>query len=320
MTSRRLLCLALALACSHTAAAVDASAPEKLERITVSASTSRSPDSEAALPNTVTVITAEELRQQLTFTNDLSVVLANLVPAFAPGRQKLTSFGESLRGRQPLYLIDGVPQSTPLRDGSRDAHTMVVRRCVIGSVRRFRRIIPTPGEPAADAARSTTRSTTRCLVLSGRPTVSSRVSRFLESLVPVNRQTKIILFLIGPDVDRQVESSCVTRSSGEWARNRRGTGGLNDHDPSDVRAHRWAVIRWNLKIAIDNVRSGRWALRAWSRPQRDRSPRHRPALVGHGSFDGNPPRLAAPTSGDKDHCSGTQHGRFHRKRSSELSA
>lgn len=124
MTSRRLLCLALALACSPLAAAADAPAPEKLERITVSASTSRSPDSEAALPNTITVITAEELRQQLTFTNDLSVVLANLVPAFAPGRQKLTSFGESLRGRQPLYLIDGVPQSTPLRDGSRDAHTI----------------------------------------------------------------------------------------------------------------------------------------------------------------------------------------------------
>lgn len=117
------LCLALMLAVS-TAHAAAAEAVEKLERITVSASTSRTPDSESALPNTITVITAEDLQQQLTFTNDLSVVLANLVPAFAPGRQKLTSFGESLRGRQPLYLVDGVPQSTPLRDGSRDAHTL----------------------------------------------------------------------------------------------------------------------------------------------------------------------------------------------------
>lgn len=111
---------------TETAAATSSSTEpaERLERVTVSASTSRTPESDAALPNTITVITAEDLQQQLTFTNDLSVVLANLVPAFAPGRQKMTSFGESLRGRQPLYLVDGVPQSTPLRDGSRDAHTI----------------------------------------------------------------------------------------------------------------------------------------------------------------------------------------------------
>src|SRR3546814_2666774 len=36
----------------------------------------------------------------------------------------MSSFGESLRGRQPLYMVDGVPQSTPLRDGARDAHTI----------------------------------------------------------------------------------------------------------------------------------------------------------------------------------------------------
>lgn len=95
-----------------------------LARITVSASTSRVPDSEAALPNTITIIDQAQLQQQLALTQDLSQVLANLIPAFAPSRQKLTSFGESLRGRQPLYMVDGVPQSTPLRDGSRDAHTI----------------------------------------------------------------------------------------------------------------------------------------------------------------------------------------------------
>ncbi|MGH8030971.1 MAG: TonB-dependent receptor [Luteimonas sp.] len=95
-----------------------------LDRIVVSASTSRMPQSEAALPNTITVIDRVQLEQQLALTQDISQVLANLIPAFAPSRQKLTSFGESLRGRQPLYLVDGVPQSTPLRDGSRDAHTI----------------------------------------------------------------------------------------------------------------------------------------------------------------------------------------------------
>lgn len=95
-----------------------------LDAVTVSASTSRVPWSEAALPNTITIIDRAQLEQQMALTSDLSQVLANLIPAFAPSRQKMTSFGESLRGRQPLYMVDGVPQSTPLRDGSRDAHTI----------------------------------------------------------------------------------------------------------------------------------------------------------------------------------------------------
>ena len=95
-----------------------------LDRVVVSASTSRVPDSESALPNTITVIDREQLQQQLAITQDISQVLSNLVPSFAPSRQKLTNSGESLRGRKPLYLVDGVPQSTPLRDGGRDGHTI----------------------------------------------------------------------------------------------------------------------------------------------------------------------------------------------------
>ncbi|KFL35761.1 TonB-dependent receptor [Arenimonas donghaensis] len=117
-----LLTVAVLGALSPTARADDDLAV--LDEVTVSASTSRMPWSEAALPNTITVIDRAQLEQQLALTNDLSQVLANLIPAFAPSRQKMTSFGESLRGRQPLYMVDGVPQSTPLRDGSRDAHTI----------------------------------------------------------------------------------------------------------------------------------------------------------------------------------------------------
>ena len=115
--------LAIALATAFTGAARAEQATD-LDKVVVSASTIRMPSSNAALPNTITVITREDLDRQLAVTQDLSQVLANLVPAFAPSRQKLTSFGESLRGRQPLYMVDGVPQSTPLRDGSRDAHTI----------------------------------------------------------------------------------------------------------------------------------------------------------------------------------------------------
>lgn len=95
-----------------------------IDRITVSASTSRTPNSEAALANTITVIDREQLDQQLAVTQDISQVLANLIPSFSPSRQKLTNGGETLRGRKPLYLVDGVPQSTPLREGGRDGHTV----------------------------------------------------------------------------------------------------------------------------------------------------------------------------------------------------
>lgn len=120
--SRSLLCCAVLFALSTSIAHADDATD--LDRVTVSASTSRLPDSEAALPNTITVIDREQLERQLTLTQDISQVLANLIPAFAPSSQKLTSRGESLRGRQPLYMVDGIPQSTPLRDGARDARTI----------------------------------------------------------------------------------------------------------------------------------------------------------------------------------------------------
>ncbi len=121
MLRLQMLAVAIAAAIVGTARADEVT---DLDDVVVSASTSRLPDSEAALPNTITIIDRVQLEQQLAVTQDISQVLANLIPAFAPSRQKLSSFGESLRGRQPLYMVDGVPQSTPLRDGSRDAHTI----------------------------------------------------------------------------------------------------------------------------------------------------------------------------------------------------
>jgi len=92
------------------------------EVIQVSATRTSQPASSIAA--TVTVIDGEEIREQLAVADSLSDVLGNLVPAFSPSRQKLTSAGETLRGREPLYLIDGVPQSNPLRNGSRASYTI----------------------------------------------------------------------------------------------------------------------------------------------------------------------------------------------------
>lgn len=113
------LCLALApLVCSLQLYASD----DVMEHIQVSATRSSAPIS--TVPATVTVITQEQIASQLAFTQDISAILGNLLPGFSPSRQKLTSAGETLRGREPLYMIDGVPQSNPLRNGSRDGKTI----------------------------------------------------------------------------------------------------------------------------------------------------------------------------------------------------
>ena len=93
-----------------------------IEHIQVSATRSSAPVS--TVPATISVITQEQIANQLIFTQDISAIIGNLLPGFSPSRQKLTSAGETLRGREPLYMIDGVPQSNPLRNGSRDGKTI----------------------------------------------------------------------------------------------------------------------------------------------------------------------------------------------------
>src|SRR3990167_7960441 len=74
------------------------------------------------IPGAVSVITRKELDEQLGVAEDLSAVLAAQIPGYAPSTQKLSSAGESMRGRAALILFDGIPQSNPLRAGSREGY------------------------------------------------------------------------------------------------------------------------------------------------------------------------------------------------------
>lgn len=128
---RAVVCAAAFLTVAGVSEMSLAAAPEgDLEEVMVTANRIEKPLS--TIPNTVTVINSMELEQQLAVHNDISTVLGNLIPSFAPSRQKMTNSGESLRGRKPLYMIDGVPQSSPLREGGRDGH--IIDSAVIGRV------------------------------------------------------------------------------------------------------------------------------------------------------------------------------------------
>ncbi len=77
-----------------------------------------------ALPLTIDVIDKEALDQQIAISGSVTDAVATLTPSFSPTRQKLSGAGETLRGRSPLYAINGIPQSTPMRDSSRDGFTI----------------------------------------------------------------------------------------------------------------------------------------------------------------------------------------------------
>ena len=108
-----------------TSVAVTSEAEEAIKDYeTLVVSATRAPLQKSSVPATVTIIDSEQIQQQLAVSNSLSEILGNLLPSYSPSRQKLTSSGESFRGRTPLYLIDGVPQSNPLRNGSRSGYTI----------------------------------------------------------------------------------------------------------------------------------------------------------------------------------------------------
>ena len=82
---------------------------------------SRTPKAVDKIPGAITVVTPAEVQRSLALTEDNTAVLAKSVPGYSESNQTLNTLGETMRGRIALYLFDGIPQSTPLRDGSRNA-------------------------------------------------------------------------------------------------------------------------------------------------------------------------------------------------------
>jgi iron complex outermembrane receptor protein len=93
-----------------------------LEPVIVQASRSNIEADQA--PQTVVVIDRKEIERQLALSNNSSDVLSSILPSYTPSRGKMNGSGETLRGRTPLILIDGVPQSNPVRPTGREAHTI----------------------------------------------------------------------------------------------------------------------------------------------------------------------------------------------------
>lgn len=76
-----------------------------------------------SLARSVSVIDRQTLETQFSAAPNIAEVLAKVVPGMAPPTPALTNFGTTLRGRNALVLIDGVPMNTN-RNISRDLHNL----------------------------------------------------------------------------------------------------------------------------------------------------------------------------------------------------
>lgn len=88
-----------------------------LDRVVVTGS--RSPKAIDKIPGAVTLISTAEVQRTLSLTEDATAVLSRSVPGYSESSQALNNLGETLRGRVALRLFDGIPQGSPLREGSR---------------------------------------------------------------------------------------------------------------------------------------------------------------------------------------------------------
>ena len=97
------------------------SSEQNLDEVIVTAGRSREFLDE--VPSSVAIINQQKL-QSLSQTSTIISDVFNEVPGFALSTNTQSNRGQTLRGRNLLVLIDGIPQSTPLRNGSRDINTI----------------------------------------------------------------------------------------------------------------------------------------------------------------------------------------------------
>lgn len=94
----------------------------ELSEVIVSAS--RRAESLAQTPSSVTILTAKDINTQSTISPNLANILSYSVPGLGTSTNQTGNSGQTLRGRNVLVLIDGIPQSTPLRAGGRDIRSI----------------------------------------------------------------------------------------------------------------------------------------------------------------------------------------------------
>lgn len=78
----------------------------------------------SSIPGAAQVIGQQSILEQISISQDIADLMANLVPAYSPSNQLASNFGQTFRGKKAVVLIDGVLQTTPIRNASREFMTI----------------------------------------------------------------------------------------------------------------------------------------------------------------------------------------------------
>ncbi|TXE07922.1 TonB-dependent receptor [Gelidibacter salicanalis] len=86
-----------------------------LDEVIISAS--RQTEYLSEIPASVTVVNSVKLEEFAQLTSNINDILAFTVPGLGVSTGTFSNWGQTLRGRSLLVMVDGIPQSTPLRNG-----------------------------------------------------------------------------------------------------------------------------------------------------------------------------------------------------------
>ncbi|GAB2474382.1 TonB-dependent receptor [Comamonas humi] len=100
------------------AAASPAAAPAETELAAVTV-TARTQNNLVAPARQVSILEGEEVQQLRQGSDSLATMLSKVVPGMADSSHTITDYGQTLRGRNMLILVDGIPLNTN-RDSSRN--------------------------------------------------------------------------------------------------------------------------------------------------------------------------------------------------------
>jgi iron complex outermembrane receptor protein len=93
-----------------------------LHEVVVSAS--RTSEKLSEVPSSVSILTRKTIEESMGYSNNIVDILSYQVPGLGPSSGTSSNWGQNLRGRSMLVMVDGVPQSTPLRNGGMDLRAL----------------------------------------------------------------------------------------------------------------------------------------------------------------------------------------------------
>lgn len=85
---------------------------------------SRIPEIKQRAAASITIIPERDIREMSQILPDMQAIVGYFIPGVPPTSNNVNERYNTLRGRSILVLIDGIPQSTPLRATSRDLRSI----------------------------------------------------------------------------------------------------------------------------------------------------------------------------------------------------